>query len=172
MLLLFFCVTFSLHHLSPPGPLEIIQSVTLHKNYQRITIQESPGKGTAGRLSRWAVLRKKFHFKPCPQDPGPRMACCSGTSATTADLGMRSNSLEFAATSQSTLLILLIMLPFYLCSYSLATTRAWTPRMVSPSSPPSTSPTTWWVVWFLVFHFWSNLNCQVRNDEKTLRGAP
>jgi len=34
------------------GPFEINQSETLYKNYQRITIQESPGKVSAGRLPR------------------------------------------------------------------------------------------------------------------------
>lgn len=34
------------------GPFEINQTTTLYKNYQRITIQESPGKVTAGRLPR------------------------------------------------------------------------------------------------------------------------
>jgi len=34
------------------GPFEINQVATLYKNYQRITIQESPGKVTAGRLPR------------------------------------------------------------------------------------------------------------------------
>merc|ERR1712106_304780 len=34
------------------GPFEINQLETLYKNYQRVTIQESPGKVTAGRLPR------------------------------------------------------------------------------------------------------------------------
>merc|ERR1719266_371367 len=34
------------------GPFEINQCETLYKNYQRITLQESPGKVTAGRLPR------------------------------------------------------------------------------------------------------------------------
>jgi len=34
------------------GPFEINQEQTLYKNYQRITIQESPGKVSAGRLPR------------------------------------------------------------------------------------------------------------------------
>merc|ERR1719273_2458931 len=34
------------------GPFEINQVETLYKNYQRITLQESPGKVTAGRLPR------------------------------------------------------------------------------------------------------------------------
>jgi len=34
------------------GPFEINQTETLYKNYQRITIQEAPGKVTAGRLPR------------------------------------------------------------------------------------------------------------------------
>merc|ERR1719430_1779642 len=34
------------------GPFEINQAETLYKNYQRITIQESPGKVRAGRLPR------------------------------------------------------------------------------------------------------------------------
>jgi len=34
------------------GPFEINQSETLYKNYQRITLQESPGKVSAGRLPR------------------------------------------------------------------------------------------------------------------------
>ena len=34
------------------GPFEINQEQTLYKNYQRITLQESPGKVTAGRLPR------------------------------------------------------------------------------------------------------------------------
>lgn len=34
------------------GPFEINQVCTLYKNYQRITIQEAPGKVTAGRLPR------------------------------------------------------------------------------------------------------------------------
>ena len=38
--------------LSFSGPFEINQEQTLYKNYQRITIQESPGKVKAGRLPR------------------------------------------------------------------------------------------------------------------------
>ena len=40
------------HRFHISGPFEINQEQTLYKNYQRITIQESPGKVSAGRLPR------------------------------------------------------------------------------------------------------------------------
>ena len=39
-------------HISFTGPFEINQEETLYKNYQRITLQESPGRVSAGRLPR------------------------------------------------------------------------------------------------------------------------